>query len=225
MLHRKRMLSILLLVSSLMLLSGCIGTYSFDFIEEGDFVNNDGSWYLDSAGHSFRMEGLWMVDTYLTAPYGYKGDFTCTYEFFVHTAAGSEIDWMNFILIDNAYRNGVPVNKFFGFTIHRYGLATEYSVWQGAVDWDYHNVDLMPPGMEDNDVNVLVLKKTGNQFSATMNDIPIYTMTIKPANNTEYWYPAISGTYEYSLPYGIFFRKLTVQYTKGNEIVASWAFV
>ena len=101
---RGRILASLLLVSSLVLLTGCIGTYSFNFVSEGDFENEEGAWYVDSTGEVFYMEGLWAKDTYLTAPYGYKGDFTCTYEFFVNTAAGSEIDWIYFVLLDDKFR-------------------------------------------------------------------------------------------------------------------------
>ena len=170
------------------------------------------------------MEGLWAVDTNLTAPYGYKGDFTCTYEFFVNTAAGSSIDWIYFVLVDDKWQESVPVNKFFGFTIHRLGDAPEYSVWQGTTPWDFINVDTVPPGLKNNGINELTIKKTGDQFSVSMNGEPLGTMTILPGNAVEYWYPAINGTYDYLIPYGIFFRKLTVKYTKGNEMAAPWAF-
>ncbi|MBP7110233.1 MAG: hypothetical protein KBB09_01520 [Firmicutes bacterium] len=222
---RGRILASLLLVSSLVLLTGCIGTYSFDFVSEGDFENEEGAWYVDSTGEVFYMEGLWAKDTYLTAPYGYKGDFTCTYEFFVNTAAGSEIDWIYFVLLDNKFQDGVPVNKFFGFTIHNLGATgEEYSVWQGTTPWDYFNEDVVPPGLRNNDVNKLTIKKTGDEFSVSMNDEPLHTMTILPGNMTEYWYPAINVTYDHSIPYGVYFRKLTVRYTKGNEMAAPWAF-
>lgn len=177
---RARILASLLLITSLLFLTGCIGTYSFNFINEADFENEEGAWFVDSIGHHLYMEGLWAVDTNLTAPYGYKGDFTCTYEFFVNTAAGSSIDWIYFVLVDDKWQESVPVNKFFGFTIHRLGDAPEYSVWQGTTPWDFVNVDTVPPGLENNDINELTIKKTGNQFSVSMNDEPLGTMTILP---------------------------------------------
>ena len=40
---RIRIFASLLLITSLLVLTGCIGTYSFNFISEADFENEEGA--------------------------------------------------------------------------------------------------------------------------------------------------------------------------------------
>lgn len=222
--NRMKIAAVVIVALLAALLSGCLAKYSFSFLDEGDFVNSQGAWYHESSGHTFAPQGLWMVDTHLTAPYAYKGDFTCTYEFYASTTLGSSIDWMYFILLNAKWQDEVPVEKFFGFTIHRYGDAPEYSVWQGAATWDIYNINTDPPGMINGAVNTVEVKKVGNEFSVKMNGTHLYTMAMLAANDTTYWYPGIYGAYDYSLPYGFYIRKFSIVYTKGNELEAEWAF-
>jgi hypothetical protein len=222
--NRMKIAAVVLVALLAALLSGCLAKYSFSFLDEEDFVNGQGAWYHESLGHSFEVQGLWLKHTQLTAPYAYKGDFTCTYEFYANTTLGSSIDWMYFVLVNAKWQDEVPVEKFFGFTIHRYGDKPEYSVWQGAATWDIYNINTDPPGMINGAVNTVEVKKTGNVFSVRMNGNLLHTMTMLTANDTTYWYPAIYGAYDFLLPYGFFIRKFTIEYTKGNELEAEWAF-
>lgn len=230
---RARIPVVLVLLVIAASVAGCLASYTFDFIDEGDLVNEQGAWFADGPTHSFTGQGLWMADYMVTAPYGYSGNFKCTFEFYVNYGT-DPVEWMSFLLIDDKWQDGVSVAKFFGLTIHNYSssfaLASpaytgpEYSVWQGS-DFDYFNKNAEPPGMVNNAINVVEISKRGEYFTVRMNGTVLgSTMLIKPANRTAFWYPGVSGSFGYPAPHGFFLRRVTVSYWPGTELEASWAF-
>jgi len=231
--RRARLPSVLALIVVVASLSGCLARYSFDFVDEGDFANEQGAWYAEGISSSFTDQGFWMADYRLTAPYGFSGNFTCKFEFYVSYGT-DPIEWMNFLLVDDKWQETVSVARFFGLSIHNYSTSStsaspmytgpEYSVWQGS-DWDYFNENAEPPGMVNDSINTVEISKRGDYFTVRMNGTILGArMLIKPANRAEYWYPGIHGSFDYSAPHGFFLRRVSVSYWPGTELEASWAF-
>jgi hypothetical protein len=221
---RFKIAAIALVLALTLFLQGCYtAKYEFDFVEEEDYVNAQGSWFADGEGELPPGFGIWTRDARLSAPYFFAGDFSCSFEFYCNYIT-TTIDWMDFLLVNDMWQDAVPLEKFFGLSIHRYATVPEYSVWQGAVTFDIQNTDLAPPGLVNNAVNTVKITRNGNTVRVYMNGTLLGTLTIEPENDTTYWCPAFHGEYSGSYPGGFYIRKLTILYSRGSELEAPWAF-
>ncbi len=210
----KKAVQFLVLLLAAAILSGC--TYSFDFALEGDLINSAGEEWEVVAGEApaFSADGAHLSSQKLKSPRAFSGDYTVEYYFKPVYSDGSFIDVMSFTLQDVNYM-GLFVYEFPDLppgTIH---YAIE---WGNPFDFAGAAAN---PFIVANEENVLKVQKIGNRMHFWMNeDDLVAEIIIPPAMVSEFWAPAVAGTYNGNIiGDGLYIKRIKVTYSYGNSLL------
>lgn len=176
-----RIVLVVMLAAVLALACGCKTlVYIYSFKLEGDFGEGTEEWYYEGVGHDFADDGVRLNDALIACPYMFSGDFTVTIAFNLNLDS-SHTAYFAFVLGDGLYEKGFgPGSNHFAIEFDNIAAEPSSDERITITDHDafpsmivHENSTGLVPGLDRTGSNNMVIVKTGNDVSITINLVPI----------------------------------------------------
>lgn len=212
----------ILLLAALLLLSGCYDArYYFNFKEEGDLVNEEGAWVTDTGVFGIGQDGLFLDESWITAPLKFAGDFKVKANFWLRA------DYIKKGSIRMAISNRpYQANPWIWARIYLIDLGTNAEMLmidEGGTCHEIHYDYLFDfSSLDRSGWNEMTLEHVAGHISLRLNGRLIYEFDLVCCDSEYYalsLFFATEGTEDPSDPeFGIVLKDVKVEYTKGNAL-------
>ncbi len=163
-----RVITLVIALIMVSILGGCAKTWSVNFTTVPDIDD----WVLKSY-YALDPQGLILAnDNYVTAPCVWTGDFTITVKFKLAATISNRV----FGAIWVAGTTGTAEDMLSFYYYYGGSIDPSFGLW---VDGSAHpqvvinSSSTLVPGIRNDDINTYVLKKAGEHFTATLNNVEL----------------------------------------------------
>lgn len=212
--------AIAIMAFMLLYVSGCYDSaYYFNFAVEGDLVNEDGAWLTDTGLYGVGKDGLFLDDSWITAPLEFAGDFSVKANFWFQ-AVSLLLGNIKICISDRPWRED-PAN-FARFFILDMGSASEILRAEegGTGSYIYYLAPFNFTSLRRSGWNEMLMQKTGNHLKLLINGRLIYGFDMVHCESDYY---AINFRFDTegdedpeNPAFGGILKDVKIQYEKGN---------
>lgn len=212
----------LLMISILSCLVGLTGltSYRFDFKSEGKPGNENGAWLTDSGTFGFGPEGLFLDDSWVTAPLEFSGDFVVKAHFWFNADSKNPGN-IKIGISNRPWREDPP--QFARFFLLDIGTGTEV-LWveEGGTGRNLlHNKAFDFSMLDRSGWNEIMMQRFENQLSLFINGGLVYQFELKCCSSKYYSINMRFDTQNSQDPkkpaFGGIIGDVEIQYIKGVE--------
>jgi hypothetical protein len=208
-------------------------TWEYDFMADGDQDVYETDWFFSVHGSGPRAEetvnGYYMNQTSIAAPYIFTGDFTVEFVFYLKFVTSEEDDYIYsyaFRLVDPNWEN-ISTRRYFEFSaaytkfpVHEWA---SYTLAQGEGSYSYDDYSGNFPGVQSG-LNTCTIEKEGSTIRVSMNGGSVRSATISESNEPSIGYaPCIFGHNSWiETESNFYLRKVTVTYMSNERVYHDW---
>lgn len=208
-----------LILLSVLFLPGCYdSSYYFNFQAEGNLANEEGEWLTDAGIFGIGDDGLFLDDSWITAPLEFAGDFSFEVNFWFK--ATSEFPGnIKIGISDRPWRE--DPGQYAWFWLTEIGSASEYlRAGENGADGIHYFGPFDFTSLKRSDWNELLVEKSGSHFSLKVNGRRVYEFDIINCSSDYFAVNFRMDTNSIEDPgepeYGGKIKDVSIRYKKGN---------